>query len=47
MLYENKFSVNTKKTCLIKVGSRHKISNSRDFRLHVNDIMFYQVDTAP
>ncbi len=43
--YENKLSVNTKKTCN-KFESRHKVNTSPDFRLHINDIMLDQVDTA-
>ena len=44
--YENKLSINTKETCVIKDGSRHKVNTSRDFRPHINDIMLDQVETA-
>ncbi len=46
-LYGNELSVNTKKICVIKVGSRHKANTSRDFRLRINDIMLDQVETVP
>ncbi len=45
--HENKLSVNTGKTCAIKVGSRHKVNASRDFRLNINDTILDQVKTSP
>ncbi len=44
--YDNKLNVNTRKTCVLKVGSRHKVNTSRELRLQVNGNILDQVDTA-
>ncbi len=44
--YDNKLIVNTRKTCVLKVGSRHKVNTSRELRLHLNGNILDQVDSA-